>query len=132
MPKEQVQIDLVVNGHVDSGTYTSIDHQRTNENFEKEGAETSKASFMYVWVIEEMKAERERGIAIDIALYQYQSDKHLITIIDALSHTSFRRNITTNTSQTTNAAVPMITNDASGSEFGFSKDGQTTEHTLLA
>ena len=128
---EQVQIDLVVNGHVDSGTYTSIDHQRTNENFEKEGAETSKASFMYVWVIEEMKAERERGIAIDIALYQYQSDKHLITIIDALSHTSFRRNITTDISQTY-AAVPMITNDANGFEFGLSKDGQTTEHALLA
>ena len=53
---------------------------------------------MNVWVLDELKAERECGIAIDIALYQYQSDKHLITIIDALSNTRLIRNITTNTS----------------------------------
>ena len=89
------------------------------------------ASFMYIWVLDELKAERERGIALDIALYKFKSDKHLFTIIDAAGVRDYIKNMCTNTSQTY-AAVPMITNDVGCFEAGFSKDRQTTEHALLA
>lgn len=39
------------------------------EKFEKEAAEMNKRSFKYAWVLDKLKAERERGITIDIALY---------------------------------------------------------------
>merc|ERR1711957_130889 len=97
MGKEKDRINLVVIGHVDSGKSTSTGHliykcggidQRTIEKFEKEAAELGKASFKYAWVLDKLKAERERGITIDIALWKF--------------------------------------------EAGWSKEGQTREHALLA
>ena len=69
MVKEKVQISLVVIGHFDSGKYTSTDQKSTKEKFEKEAAENSYAFLKYAWVLDELKVERERGIAIDNALY---------------------------------------------------------------
>jgi len=140
MPKEKDKINLVVIGHVDSGKSTSTGHliykcggidQRTIEKFEKEAAETGKASFKYAWVLDKLKAERERGITIDIALWKFQSEKRVFTIIDAPGHRDFIKNMITGTSQA-DAAVLMIASDVGGFEAGFSKDGQTREHALLA
>ena len=140
MPKEKDKINLVVIGHVDSGKSTSTGHliykcggidQRTIEKFEKEAAETGKASFKYAWVLDKLKAERERGITIDIALWKFQSDKRIFTIIDAPGHRDFIKNMITGTSQA-DAAVLMIASDVGGFEAGFSKEGQTREHALLA
>jgi len=36
--------------------------KRTIEKFEKEAAEMGKASFKYAWVLDKLKAERERGM----------------------------------------------------------------------
>ena len=140
MPKEKDKINLVVIGHVDSGKSTSTGHliykcggidERTIQKFEKEAAETGKASFKYAWVLDKLKAERERGITIDIALWKFQSDKRIFTIIDAPGHRDFIKNMITGTSQA-DAAVLMIASDVGGFEAGFSKDGQTREHALLA
>merc|ERR1712051_154622 len=140
MPKEKDKINLVVIGHVDSGKSTSTGHliykcggidERTIAKFEKEAAETGKASFKYAWVLDKLKAERERGITIDIALWKFQSDKRIFTIIDAPGHRDFIKNMITGTSQA-DAAVLMIASDVGGFEAGFSKDGQTREHALLA
>jgi len=140
MPKEKDKINLVVIGHVDSGKSTSTGHliykcggidQRTIEKFEKEAAETGKASFKYAWVLDKLKAERERGITIDIALWKFQSATRIFTIIDAPGHRDFIKNMITGTSQA-DAAVLMIASDAGGFEAGFSKEGQTREHALLA
>merc|ERR1719464_1930407 len=90
-----------------------------------------KGTFKYAWVLDKLKAERERGITIDIALWKFQSDKRIFTIIDAPGHRDFIKNMITGTSQA-DAAVFMIASDVGGFEAGFSKDGQTREHALLA
>jgi len=140
MGKEKDRINLVVIGHVDSGKSTSTGHliykcggidQRTIEKFEKESAESGKGSFKYAWVLDKLKAERERGITIDIALWKFESDKRVFTIIDAPGHRDFIKNMITGTSQA-DAAVLMIASNEGEFEAGFSKDGQTREHALLA
>lgn len=80
MPKLKIHINIVVIGHVDSGKSTSTGHliykcggidKRTIEKFEKESAELGKSSFKYAWVLDKLKAERERGITIDISLWKF-------------------------------------------------------------
>jgi len=138
--KEKDRINLVVIGHVDSGKSTSTGHliykcggidERTIKKYEKEAEEMGKGTFKYAWVLDKLKAERERGITIDIALWKFESDKRIFTIIDAPGHRDFIKNMITGTSQA-DAAVLMIASDKGGFEAGFSKDGQTREHALLA
>ena len=35
-----------------------------------------KGSFKYAWVLDKLKAERERGITIDIALWKFETSKY--------------------------------------------------------
>jgi elongation factor 1-alpha len=140
MGKEKDRLNLVVIGHVDSGKSTSTGHliykcggidQRTIEKFEKEAQEMGKGTFKYAWVLDKLKAERERGITIDIALWKFESEKRIFTIIDAPGHRDFIKNMITGTSQA-DAAILMIASGNGEFEAGFSKDGQTREHALLA
>ena len=140
MGKDKVHMSLVVIGHVDAGKSTATGHliykcggidKRTIEKFEKEAAEIGKASFKYAWVLDKLKAERERGITIDIALWKFESPKSVFTIIDAPGHRDFIKNMITGTSQA-DAAVLVIASGTGEFEAGFSKDGQTREHALLA
>merc|ERR1712151_896179 len=140
MSKEKDRINLVVIGHVDSGKSTTTGHliykcggidQRTIKKYEKESAESGKGTFKYAWVLDKLKAERERGITIDIALWKFESAKRIFTIIDAPGHRDFIKNMITGTSQA-DAAILMIAGAEGEFESGFSKDGQTREHALLA
>ena len=76
--------------------------KRTIEKFEKEAAELGKSSFKYgqslspsisldllphlpavlhvAWVLDKLKAERERGITIDIALWKFETPKYEVTV----------------------------------------------------
>jgi len=140
MPKEKIHINIVVIGHVDSGKSTTTGHmiyqcggidKRTIEKFEKEAQEMGKGSFKYAWVLDKLKAERERGITIDIALWKFETPKFYVTIIDAPGHRDFIKNMITGTSQA-DCGVLIIAAGTGEFEAGISKNGQTREHALLA
>ncbi|WZH48812.1 P-loop containing nucleoside triphosphate hydrolase protein [Fusarium acuminatum] len=88
--EEKTHLNVVVIGHVDSGKSTTTGHliyqcggidKRTIEKFEKEAAELGKGSFKYAWVLDKLKAERERGITIDIALWKFETPRYYVTEI---------------------------------------------------
>ena len=108
-----------------------------------------KGSFKYAWVLDKLKAERERGITIDIALWKFETPRYYVTVIgefeplfgsvndvnvpiaDAPGHRDFIKNMITGTSQA-DCAILIIAAGQGEFEAGISKDGQTREHALLA
>lgn len=113
-----------------------------------------KSSFKFAWLLDKLKAERERGITIDISLLKFNTQKFSMTIIDAPGHRDFIKNMITGTSQVMQlvktlfllkamfktipnffqADVALLVVSAAKGEYeaGISRCGQTREHALLA
>jgi elongation factor 1-alpha len=137
---DKPHINIVVIGHVDAGKSTTTGHliyklggidKRTIEKVEKDAKDMGKASFKYAWVLDKLKAERERGITIDIALWKFETTKYYITVIDAPGHRDFIKNMITGTSQA-DCAILVIASGTGEFEAGIAQNGQTREHALLA
>ena len=140
MPKERAHINIVVIGHFDSGKSTTTDHliykcggidEWMVEKFEKESQQLGKGSFKYALALDNMKAERERGITIDISLWKFETSKYYFTIIDAPVHRDFIKNMTTGMMQT-DVAILVVASASGEFEAVTSKNGQTRELILLS
>ncbi|RHN82591.1 putative protein-synthesizing GTPase [Medicago truncatula] len=77
----KVRINIVFIGHVDYGKSNTAGHliyklggidKNDIERLEKEATEMNMRSFTYAWVLDKFKAERERGITIDISLSKFE------------------------------------------------------------
>ncbi|RZC92215.1 hypothetical protein C5167_026850 [Papaver somniferum] len=96
MGAEKVHISIVVVGHVNSGKSTTIGHlvhmlggidEYAFQRIEERAAEMNRASFKYAWVLDKLKAERERGLTMD---YRHQTSCYRSLILPGIV-TSFTK-----------------------------------------
>ncbi len=118
-------VNLVFIGHVDHGKSTAIGRLLFELGLVSEkDLHPEAGSFKFAWVMDREKEERERGVTIGIAYQKLETEKNLITIIDAPGHRDFVKNMITGASQA-DAGVLVVAAD----------DGimpQTREHAALA
>ena len=138
MPEEKAHVNAGVIGQVDSESTTTgrlIDKcggidERAIVKFEKESRQLVNGSFKYAWVLDNPKAERERGITIDISLWKFETSKCHFTTINALGHHGFIKNMNTLTSR--RMLVSLLLRLSGEFEAGVSNNGQTRENMPLS
>jgi len=137
---EKPTISIVVIGHVDAGKSTATGHllfksgsvdKRALDRINKEADQLGRSSFKYAFVMDKLKAERERGITISVSLQKFETEKFAVTILDAPGHVEYVKNMVTGAAQ---ADIAILVLDSTPGKFeaGIGKDGQTREHALLA
>ncbi|HLD75912.1 MAG TPA: GTP-binding protein, partial [Candidatus Norongarragalinales archaeon] len=132
MAAKKPHLNLIFAGHVDHGKSTLVgrvlyDTGALSENdlrkLKEEAAKVGKPTFEFAFAMDQLKEERERGVTIDIAHRDFNTQKYYFTIIDAPGHKDFVKNMITGASQA-DAAVLVCS----------AKEGvqaQTIEHAFL-
>ena len=122
-------------GHVDAGKSTTVarilfDTGRISPHviaqYEKEARSINKESFKFAWLMDKTKAERQRGITIEVAHAEWSTKSRYFTIIDAPGHVDFIKNMIVGTSQ---ADLAVLLVDA---KKGLLEGSSTEQHVFLA
>lgn len=134
------RMNIVVIGHVDSGKSTTTGHllvklgefdERTLDKLKQAAEEKGKGTFYFAHIMDTSKDEQERGITINCTLRPFKTATRGYTIIDAPGHKDFIKNMIVGACQA-DACILMVTAGKNEFEAGFSADGTTKEHALLA
>ena len=103
---------------------------RTIEKLEKESRQLAKGSFTYAWVPNNLKAERERGITVDVSLWKFETSKCHFTTINAQGHRDFIENMITGRRR--GMLLSLLLSLSGKFEAGIQKNGQTHSLILLS
>src|SRR2546427_8777061 len=112
--------------HLNIGTIGHVDHGKTTltaaitKVLEKQG----KAKFLAYDQIDKAPEERERGLTINIAHVEYETDKRHYAHVDCPGHADYVKNMITGAAQMDGAI--LVVSAADGPR------PQTREHILLA
>ena len=112
--------------HVNIGTIGHVDHGKTTLTaaITKRLAEKGQAKFEDYADIDKAPEERERGITINTAHVEYETEKRHYAHIDAPGHADYVKNMITGAAQMDGAILVLAATDG--------PMAQTKEHILLA
>ena len=112
--------------HVNIGTIGHVDHGKTTLTaaITKVLAEKGGADFMDYNMIDKAPEERERGITINTAHVEYQTEKRHYAHVDCPGHADYVKNVITGAAQMDGAILVVSAADG--------PMPQTREHILLA
>ena len=112
--------------HLNVGTIGHIDHGKTTLTaaITKVLALKGGASFTPFDMIDKAPEEKKRGITINVAHIEYQTDKRHYAHVDCPGHADYIKNMITGTAQMDGAILVVGSNDGAMP--------QTKEHVLLA
>ena len=130
---DKPHMNLIFIGHVDHGKSTTVGRlfyetgaisDRDLAKYKEIAAQVNRPTFEFAFLMDSLKEERERGITIDIAHRDFQTDKYYFTVIDAPGHKDFVKNMITGASQADAAVLVVAATDG--------VMAQTREHAILA
>ena len=98
---EKPHQNLAIIGHVDHGKSTLVGRllfetgsvpEHVIEQHREEAEEKGKGGFEFAYVMDNLAEERERGVTIDIAHQEFDTDEYYFTIVDTPGHRDFVKN----------------------------------------